>query len=230
MSRSVSIRAAFTAVVSAAVVVSIACARDGNAQTTRITTRDDTTSVARLLVAVRGSDPLLCEMAVRNVDMHGWWSNGPSSALETDSASTALILWIQRKHDDPVIVPRLRTALRDGDACVRRVAGSVLGRVDHPSALAALIAAIDDPNPDTRSVAAIGLGLGDERSRKDASVAAALIRKLRDESAAVRGSAAWALGSIEAKEGLVPLIDVLSRDANARVRQAAAWAIGQLKD
>jgi HEAT repeat protein len=205
-----------------------ACARDGNAQTTRVTSRDDTTAVARLLAAVRGSDPLLCEMAVRNVDMHGWWSNGPSSALEMDSASTALILWIQRKHDDPAVVPRLRTALRDGDACVRRVAGSVLGRVDHPSALAALMAAIDDPNADTRNVAAIGLGLADERFQKDPAVASGLIRKLRDEAATVRRSAAWALGSIEAKEALQPLIDLLGKDADPRVRQVAAWAIGQI--
>jgi HEAT repeat protein len=230
MSRHVSMRAACAVVVSAAVVVSIACARDGNAQPTRVTTRDDTTAVARLLAAVRGSDPLLCEMAVRNVDMHGWWSNGPSSALETDSASTALILWIQRQHDDPVVVPRLRSALRDSDACVRRVAGSVLGRVEHPSALAALMAAIDDPNPDTRNAAAIGLGLGDERSQKDPAVATGLIRKLRDESPAVRRSAAWALGAIEAREALLPLIDILGKDTDARVRQVAAWAIGQLKD
>jgi hypothetical protein len=205
-----------------------ACARDGNAQTAQPAARDDTASVTRLLAAVRGSDPLLCEMAVRNVDMHGWWSNGPSSALETDSASTALIVWIQQKHDDPAVVPRLRAALRDGDACVRRVAGSFLGRVDHPSASAALMAALDDASVDTRTVAVLGLGLADERTRKVAGVADALMRRLRDESATVRRSAAWALGSIEAREALVPLIDLLGRDADPKVRQAAAWAIGQL--
>jgi HEAT repeat protein len=212
------------------VTVLVACAKDGNAQTTSSArTRDDTASVARLLAAVRGSDPLLCEMAVRNVDMHGWWSHGPSSALETDSASTALIVWIQQGHKDPAVVPRLRSALRDSDACVRRVAGSFLGRVDHPSATAALLAALDDASVDTRTVAVLGLGLSDERSQNTPGVADALLRRLRDESPVVRRSAAWALGAIEAPAALLPLIDVLGKDADARVRQAAAWAIGQLK-
>lgn len=213
-------------------LLAAACARDGNAQTgTPRAARDDTAAVGRLLTAVRGSDPLLCEMAVRNVDMHGWWSRGPisGSALEMDSASTVLIMWIQHKHADPAVVPRLRAGLRDADACVRRVAGSFLGRVDHPSATAALMAALDDPSADTRNVAVLGLGLADERSRNVSGVAEALMRRLRDESAAVRRSAAWALGSIEATGALPSLIDVLGKDGDARVRQAAAWAIGQLK-
>ena len=229
MSRRMSIRAALAVAASTTVIVSVGCARDGNAQTTRATTRDDTASVSRLLAVVRGSDPLLCEMAVRNVDMHGWWSNGPSSVLEMDSTSTALISWIQRKHADPAVVPRLSAALRDSDACVRRVAGSFLGRVDHPSATGALLAALDDANADTRNVATLGLGLADEHSRLAPGVTAGLLRRLRDESATVRRSAAWALGAIEAKEALLPLIELLGKDTDPRVRQAAAWAIGQLE-
>ena len=219
-------------VVATAVVAALACARDGNAQATAgsaARTRDDTASVARLLAAVRGSDPLLCEMAVRNVDMHGWWSHGPSSILETDSASTALIGWIQRSHKDPAVVPRLRAAMRDADACVRRVAGSFLGRVEHPTATAALLAALDDANADTRTVAALGLGLADEDSQRAPGVVDALMRRLRDESAAVRRSAAWALGSLEATGAMAALIDVLGKDPDAKARQAAAWALGQLK-
>lgn len=185
---------------------------------------DDTASLLRVLRAVRGADPLLCELAVRSVDMHGWWSRwGPISGdpLETDSTAAAIVRWIQRDHDDPRLVPPLTAALRDADACTRRVAGSFLGRVDDASARAALLAGLDDANPGTRAVAAIGLGLAEHHAAVQP-----LIRRLRDESADVRRASAWALGSIEDRAAMEPLIEVLQRDADARVRQAAAWAIG----
>jgi HEAT repeat protein len=188
----------------------------------------DTALVARLLTAVRGVDPLLCELATRNVDMHGSWSHwGPlgGNPLEVDSAAAALLEWIQRDHNDPAVVPRLRSAMRDADACVRRVAGSFLGRVDHPSARDALLAALDDPKAETRYVAALGLGL----SEKPAGVAA-LVKRLKDESAAVRRASAWALGSQEASAALTPLIETLERDSDPRVRHAAAWAIGHIHE
>jgi len=207
------------------------CVRDGNAQSAgapAAIVRDDTASVARLLRAVRGSDPVLCELATRSVDMDGWWSRWADmggNPLETDSASAALIMWIQRDHNDPAVVPRLRAALRDPDACVRRVAGSFLGRVEHPSAVAALLGALDDTNADTRNAAVIGLGLTDKPAP---GVVDPLLRRLRDESPLVRRSAAWALGSLEATGAMEQLIDVLQRDADPRVRQAAAWALGQI--
>ena len=173
---------------------------------------------------------MLCELAVRSVDMHGWWSRWADmdgNPLEFDSASATLIAWIQREHNDPAVVPRLRAALRDTDACVRRVAGSFLGRVKHPSAIAALVGALDDPNADTRNVAVIGLGLTDTDTPAPALVEP-LLRRLRDESPLVRRSAAWALGSLEAAGAMEQLIDLLQRDADPRVRQAAAWALGQI--
>jgi hypothetical protein len=211
-------------------VASAACATEGSAQSrSPALVRDDTAAVARLLRTVRGVDPLLCELVTRSVDMHGWWSRGGpigDDPLEVDSASAALIAWIQRSHNDPAVIPRLGAAMRDSDACVRRVAGSFLGRVEHPSATAALVAALDDANADTRTVAAIGLGL----SEKPAGVVTPLVRRLRDDSPLVRRSAAWALGSLEATGAMTALIDVLQRDADARVRQAAAWALGQIND
>ena len=210
--------------------VGIACAREGNAQSaaSRLpVVPDDTASVARLLAAVRGSDPLLCELATRNVDQHNWWSWGPTSSnpLETDSASTTLIRWIQNDHNDPAVVPRLRAALRDSDACTRRVAGSFLGRVKHASAVTALLDGLGDSNADTRYVAVIGLGLSEEQQ-----AITPLIRALGDQSAAVRRAAAWALGNAEARDSEEPLIRLLERDADPRVRSVAAWAIGRLHD
>ena len=213
-----------------AIVLGVACARDGSAQTTSGQSRavpDDTAAMVRLLSAVRGADPLFCEMATRNVDMHGWWSRwGPiaDDPLETDSSSAALVRWIQRDHSDPALVPRLRAGLRDGDACVRRVAGSMLSRVEHPSALSALMDALGDSRAEVREVAALGLGMAEHKGAVDA-----LIGRLKDGTPGVRRAAAWALGSIGPRKAVPPLMDVLARDPDARARQAAAWAIGNIK-
>lgn len=206
-----------------------ACARESNAQVASSSpiVRDDTASLVRLLDGVRGVNAFACELATRNVDMHGWWSNWGNlsgNPLEMDSTAAALIVWIQRDHSDPAVVPRLRAAMRDSDRCVRRVAGSFLGRVQHPSAVTALLAALDDASPDTRHVAAIGLGVSDEPP----GALQPLVRRLRDESPAVRRAAAWALGRLEDRQALTPLIEVLERDTDPRVRQAAAWAIGEI--
>lgn len=208
-----------------------ACARESNAQVagaTRRTVPDDTASVSRLLGVVRGVDPVLCELMTRSVDMHGWWSNwGPlgDNPLEADSAGAALIAWIQRDHKDPGVVPRLRAAMRDSDACVRRIAGSFLGRVQHTSAVEALLGALEDPRAETRQVGAVGLGLSDSVRAIEP-----LVKRLRDDAPEVRRAAAWALGSLEATSALLPLIESLGRDTDPRVRQAAAWAIGQLHE
>ena len=216
--------------VAAAVVAAVACASEGNAQSRsrEPIVVDDTASLSRLLAAVRGSDALLCEMAVRNADQRGWWGHWASMSgnpLDHDTASAAIIMWIQREHNDPAVVPRLRAAMRDADGCVRRVAGSFLGRVRHPTAITALIDALGDANASTRHVATIGLGLADAREG-----VAPLVRALRDQDAAVRRGAAWALGSIGERSAEEPLISLLERDPDARVRQAAAWALGQLND
>ena len=117
---------------------------------------------------------------------------------------------------------------------MRRLSGSFLGRVEHPSAASELVTALDDASPDTRRVAALGLGLRDD-DRNDTMVAAKrqavapLIRRLRDDAPAVRRAAAWALGALEAPAAMDALIESLGRDPDPRVRQAAAWAIGQIR-
>ena len=222
--------------VAAAVVVGmtigVACARDSSAQvasarggTEGRVVLEDTTALSWILRAVRGADPLLCELTVHNVDMHGSWSNwGPlgDNPLDTDSAASAMIDWIQDDHNDPSVVPRLVIAMHDTDACVRRVAGSFLARVDHASARTALLAALDDASAETRYVSALGLGLGDVKGAQSA-----LVRRLRDDSPKVRRAAAWALGALEESASVPALLDALARDPDARVRQAAAWAIGR---
>jgi hypothetical protein len=219
---------------SAVMVLALAtgsCVRDGDAQVPTATTAaavDDTASVARLLASVRGVNALSCELVARSVDMHGWWTRWGSlggDPLEVDSAAAALVRWIQRDHDDPAVVPRLRVAMRDSDPCVRRVAASFLGRVQHSSALSALMGALEDPNAETRYVAALGLGLSDDQHPTNLEP---LMRRLEDDSPSVRRAAAWALGALEHQPALERLIERLQRDSDARVRQAAAWAIGQI--
>lgn len=187
---------------------------------------DDSASLTRFLTAVRGADPVLCEIALRTMDGRGWWSSWGSisgSALELDSASAALIRWSHATRHDAALVPRLSAALRDTDRCVRRVAAGFLARIEHDASTNALIAALGDGNEGTRSAAAIGLGISDAKKGVQP-----LIQRLRDPSADVRRSAAWALGAIEDKAALLPLIEVLEKDGDARVRQAAAWAVGQV--
>lgn len=185
---------------------------------------DDTVSLSRLLVAVRGASPLYCELVARMADGRSYWSSGGGGSLiEVDSVASMLIRWVHAEHRDARIVPRLAAAVRDPDRCVSRVGASVLARVRHPSATAALLAALDEASPETRANAAVGLGLAETRGAMPA-----LIRRLADPSPLVRRSSAWALGAIEDNGAMMPLIQLLERDTDPRVRQAAAWAIGEV--
>jgi hypothetical protein len=208
------------------IAIGVACANDSNAQTPQRIVPDDTASVSRLLAVVRGASPLVCEMTARAADQRGSWSNWGSvggSPLVIDSASSALLDWIHREHNDPALVAPLRAAMREDDACVRRVSASLLSHVDHLLARSALREALDDAKAGTREVAAIGLGMAHDQSTVDA-----LERRLADDATGVRVAAAWALGELEMKKSIPALIHVLARDPDARVRQAAAWAIGNM--
>jgi len=203
------------------------CASDSRAQVAERIVREDTTHVAQMLQVSRGASPLVCEMTARTVDQRGYWSMwGPISGdpLVTDSASADVLTWVQRRHNDPALVPRLRAAMRDGDGCVRRVAASLLARVHHASATAALVQALDDASAGTREVAAFGLGMTQHEPAIDP-----LIARLRDASAPVRRAAAWALGQLEARKAEAPLLELLTRDPDPRVRQTAAWAVGSIR-
>jgi HEAT repeat protein/beta-lactamase regulating signal transducer with metallopeptidase domain len=67
------------------------------------------------------------------------------------------------------------------------------------------------------------------RTTRDSTVVAALIGRLKDESAEVRQAAAGALGKLEDPRAVPALINALSDDA-ARVRAAAAGALGTFHD
>jgi F0F1-type ATP synthase membrane subunit c/vacuolar-type H+-ATPase subunit K len=222
-------RTAEVALFATGLAIGVACANDSSAQDregVRVIP-DDTVGIVKLLSVVRGANPLVCEMATRTADMRGSWSMwGPLSGdpLVMDSLSAALLDWIQHQHNDPTVVPRLRTAMQENDGCVRRVASSLLSRVRHPTAVSALLSALDDRQAGTREVAAFGLGMAQAPVATDA-----LEQTLRDPEPAVRRAAAWALGQMEVKKAVPALIELLAHDSDARVRQTAAWAIGSIR-
>lgn len=215
-----------SAVFAVGIAIGVACANDGNAQTAERVVPDDTAAVSRLLAVARGSSVLVCEMTARAADQRGSWSNWGSvggSPLVIDSASSALLDWVHRSHNDPALVAPLRAAMREDDACVRRVSASLLSHVRHQLALDAMREALEDARPGTREVAALALGMADDHAAADA-----LERRLGDDAAPVRRASAWALGELEVKKAIPALIHVLARDTDGRVRQAAAWAIGNI--
>ncbi len=217
----------------AVAVVGVACAaeigesRDAptSSQEANAAARDDD-AVGALLAAVRVDDPLLCALAVERIDQRGRWSRWDRTGddlLDADSATAARLQYLDRSPAGDGDVARLTAALRDNTRCVRRVAASLLARIEHPAAAAALREALTDARPDVREVAALGSGMAEAPSN-----AAALVRLLEDSSARVRHSAAWALGAIAHRGAMERLLELLASDAEPQVRQAAAWAVGRI--
>ena len=218
----------------------------------------DPRRVETFLAAVRGTGAVACELAVRSVSGRNWNGRGGDPSAGADTAARTLVDDVLMRNAAAAAVPELRTALGDADACVRRVAAPILGRVDDPAATRALLDALRDPTAPTRAAGATGLAYSGRRRAGD--VRDPLAAALRDADAAVRAASAWALGelhvtgvtsaiaellhdrdtgvrrasavalgSLEDPAAVAPLVSALRDDADPGVRQAAAWALGQLK-
>jgi hypothetical protein len=185
----------------------------------------DSTLAMRLIQAARGSDPVICGLAARALD-RGWWNGG----MEIEPAVS----------DDPVSSQVVEWILAPGEAA---------------GAIAPLAAALADPDPCVRRLAARVLGrtgapeaaaalrrsLGSaapgEREMaavglgfaEDGAALTGLIAALEDPEPRVRIAAAWALGEIESPDAIPPLAETLARDEEAQVREAAAWALGEIE-
>jgi HEAT repeat protein len=122
--------------------------------------------------------------------------------------------------------PLIRT-LRDGAADVRANSAWALGRLENGRSLASLIGLFGDGAEKVRLAAVSAVGHVDDST----SSIPALIRVLRqDDAASVRRVAAWALGNLEARDGVAALIDALAKDSDGRVREMSAWALGNIED
>ena len=123
--------------------------------------RDSLRAVA-FLDAVRDANPVVCEMTIRSLHFNGWgghgWEFDDSQPFVPDSATLEAVRWATGHLADPGIIPPLAAALRDSVPCVRRAAGVLLGRADHPDGLAALLGALDDNDQGVKEAAILGLG------------------------------------------------------------------------
>lgn len=185
----------------------------------------DSSLAVRFLAGARGSSPLACELMMRSLGVGFGWG-GFTEEPGPDAAVRELIRWAVDRRENPAAVPPLRSALRDSDPCVSRVAARLLGETRHPDAMEALTEALGDRDARIRRLGAIGLGHSDGRT----PAATVLIRALGDGDGRVRAAAAWALGSIEEERGIPELIGLLRDDPEARVRRAAASALGDILD
>jgi HEAT repeat protein len=91
-----------------------------------------------------------------------------------------------------------------------------------PDVVEALLAVLEDPDSDVRSVAAWALG-----KSMHARAVAPLVERLRDPDAGVRGYAARALAQLQDAHARAPL-ELALADASAEVRVFAAEALGHI--
>jgi HEAT repeat protein len=187
----------------------------------------DPRRVESFLAAVRGTGAVACELAVRSVSGRNWNGRGGDPSIGVDSAARTLVDDVLTTNADASSVPVLRAALGDADACVRRVAAPLLGRVDDDAATRALLDALRESAAATRAAAATGLAYAGRRRASEARDP--LVTALRDADADVRAASAWALGRLEIAGTAASLVPVL-RDRESRVRRAAALALGNLED
>jgi len=217
----------------------------------------NTADAAGLLAAVAGTPPVACDLVVRALGNR--WGGGMVRArvhepLAPPEETRALARWAWTEAPTPREGARLMEALASRDACQRRVAAALLGRVADDATRAAIRERAERGTGPERlaAIAALGgrreaasvrtlhglLSETDPELRRAAvwglgSLEAvdaidAVVRALRDQDVAVRENAAWALGRMERSQGVQPLVGAL-RDPAPGVRINAAWALGAIE-
>lgn len=226
-------RGASAMIVASVLVVALHAAGQGVARARGATgggtpiTRMDPARLASFLGGVRGASPVACELAARAVYNGGWGGRRSTGTASQDTTARGLVSDVLDGDADAAAIPTLRAALADPDACVRRIAAPILGRIDDPAAADALVAALGDASTPTRLAGAVGVAFVEKQYAERGR--APLVRALKDADAAVREAAAWALGRLELPNSAAPLIDALG-DRESRVRAAAASALGSIED
>lgn len=189
------------------------------------TSATDSTRVRQLLSAARGANALMCDLATGAVDgRFGWSSDDNFTTGGADSVSRDVTRWVHEHEVDASALPTLTAGLADADACVRRLAAPLLGRIKTPAAYQAMTSALSSSDASVREMGALALG-----HLEDPQSISQLADRLKDDAPRVRATAAWALGEIERPESVTPLIDAL-KDQDAMVRRSAAHALGEIED
>ena len=113
-------------------------------------------------------------------------------------------------------------ALSNRKKQIRLHAATLLGAINNPKAIPALIETLKDNNKLVRREASTAL------SRMGEPAVEPLIETLDDEDWKVRGAAAWALGNLD-DERAIPALEKLLDDESGYVRQGAQSAIASIK-
>lgn len=181
-------------------------------------------SARELLAAVRGANPIVCELATRNFG-NNWGQSGDGEdvpALARTGEDTRRVLaWVDRM--DSLEVAPLRDGLGDPDVYVRRASARLLGRSRKGEAVDVLLNAVRSGEASRREAAVLGLAYTD-----DERAVAPLVELLRDADPEMRGGAAWALGHVGSTRASQPLLGILD-DREPRVRRSVARALGRLE-
>lgn len=215
------------AVAAALVLARSSGAREsGDAQLSPVaTTAQDTATLNTFLTSVRGVDPVVCHLISRALENrwganYGWlWS----TAAGPDALGSAVLDWLNRSSYGRELMPRLRAALGEDDACVRGTSAHLLARVAVADLSVELRSELASTNAPTRAAAVIALGYFDRPSGfNDAR------RALDDADAGVRIAGVWALGMIESADA-VPALSAAANNPDTRVRRMIAWSFGQIE-
>jgi HEAT repeat protein/ATP/ADP translocase len=121
---------------------------------------------------------------------------------------------------DPQVGAALQAALEAPEPAVRRMAVSLLARIDAPAASAALLDALDDVDPGVRTAALDGLA----SVESDVAIPARIVARLGDADPGVRAAAVRALGLLDLAD-LPATLESLGRDPSPTVRAAIAVAL-----
>lgn len=182
----------------------------------------------------------------------GRWSQ--LAAEEVSQLELSLRLDVIRSLEEQGVIAQYLRETRSPLKWSRAHALRILGELKVPASVPALLAALEDKDPDVRNVAARSLGkmklqaaeealvglLGKHEQSVSARIAAIciemgsrtaplLIRALRDGTPKARFWAARILGEIRESRAARSLGDALL-DPDPDVRSAAAWALGTVAD
>lgn len=128
-------------------------------------------------------------------------------------------------------IPHLRPALLSEHQRIRQSGLSILQGLDHdrePGAIAELVKALDDPEPEVREGVAYVLG---KCQKQPEVIVPHLVRLMGDPDSGVRRQVAFALGRFgpRGNEAITALRQACS-DADAKVQHAARLALAQIEE